>query len=92
MSLFMGKIYSKLNHNKMEKKDATFELPLADGSVIPKIQQKTMMFRIDLTGGKERWNIPPCLSQWKKNMKRKRKEKRRGRRKEKRGNRRRNSI
>lgn len=40
MSLFMGKSYSKLNHNKMEKKDAIFELPSADGSVIPKIQQK----------------------------------------------------
>lgn len=39
-SLFMGKSYSKLNHNKMEKKDAISELPLADGSVISKIQQK----------------------------------------------------
>lgn len=36
----MGKSYSKLNHNKMEKKDAIFELPFANGSVIPKIQQK----------------------------------------------------
>lgn len=31
-----------------------------------------MMFRINFTGGRERWNIPPCLSRWKKKMKRER--------------------
>lgn len=32
-SLFMGKSFSKLKHNKMEKKDAIFEIPFANWSV-----------------------------------------------------------
>lgn len=41
-SLFMGKSFSKLKHNKMEKKDAILDIPFANwsvGYVIPKIKQ-----------------------------------------------------
>lgn len=81
-SLFMGKSYSKLNHNKMEKKDAIFELPLADGSVIPKIQQKNNDVPDQPYGWQGTIEYPPLFEPMEEeDEERERKEKRRGREK-----------
>lgn len=45
----------------MEKKDAIFELPLADGSVIPKIQQKNNDVPDQLYGWQGTMEYPPLF-------------------------------
>lgn len=79
-SLFMGKSFSKLKHNKMEKKDAIFEIPFANwsvGYVIPKIQQKNNDVRNQPLGWQGTVEYPPLFEP----MEEEEQEKRRGKKK-----------
>lgn len=66
----------------MEKKHAIFELPLADGSVIPKIQQKNNDVPDQIYGWQGTMEYPPLFEPMEEDdEERERKEKRRGREK-----------
>lgn len=69
----------------MEKKHAIFELPLADGSVIPKIQQKNNDVPDQIYGWQGTMEYPPLFEPMEEDdEERERKEKRRGREKKRR--------
>lgn len=77
----------------MEKKDAIFEIPFTNGSVIPKIQQKNNDVPDQALGWHGTIEYPPLFEPMEEEDENREKDKRRGgRRKEKRGKRRRNSI
>lgn len=79
-SLFMGKSFSKLKHNKMEKKDAIFEIPFANwsvGYVIPKIKQKNNDVPNQPLGWQGTVEYPPLFEP----MEEEEQEKRRGKKK-----------
>lgn len=60
----------------MEKKDATFELPFANGSVIPKIQQKNNYVPDQPLGWQGTMEYPPLFEPMQEDRKRDKKKRR----------------